>query len=227
MRPGLLVYKALNRLCRADITRVLLLSCPAAVSEHDSAGVICKWLAAEDLVAVANDPAFSLSVTFIDDFEQYGFLGVSATVDRTIAGVLFLVPECIAARHNSAGPPFKGIRPDLPRGVYYLFKVAVKPEQRGKRINAAMIGFAVEHLKTQTFRAIVTTTDVTNHSFIKSVERIGFKHCRIAAELVFSGRHFYLLPQVRLPRSPSLLEPTIDSSPSDSLAGGVIRLSRD
>lgn len=207
-------YKILNLVCRADITRVLVLDVQAAPSVPGNNEVQCRWIGPDDLDALIPDEDFQVRQSFVDDFKRLGFRGVSATNNGQIAGVLFLVPDSIAARHNSGGSPFKGIGLNLPAGVFYLFKVAVKPECRGMKINAQMMAFAVRQLTAEGLDTIVTTTDWTNQAFLRSVENYGFRRNGLASELVVAGRHLYQLPEVKLPSAFSSDQQKSGSAPT-------------
>lgn len=164
----------------------------AAVDKREA--VHCHWVDAEELSAQLTDKDSRITEDFVADFQALGFRGVAATIDGRLVGMLFLVSGSIAGRHNSGGMHFNGIGLSLPEGVNYLFKVAVRREFRGQRINASMLAFAVEELAPQGVNAIVTTTDWTNTSYLSSVEALGFQRCGYASEFVFFGRHFYQLP---------------------------------
>jgi ribosomal protein S18 acetylase RimI-like enzyme len=103
------------------------------------------------------------------------------------------MPGHVPARHNSGGHRFNGIALDLPAATQYLFKVEVRPAYRGQRIAAAMIGHAIEHFGVDQLKAIITTTDWTNQSFISSVRRQGFRKLGFASEFHFAGTCMYLM----------------------------------
>lgn len=216
MHPGLFLYKILNRVSRADITRVLMLDTRTVAVVPNDAGVKCQWIDIKGIEALVHDEDFKISRGFVDDFKRLGFRGVSASADGVVVGVLFLVPDSIAARHNSGGAPFKGIGLDLPDSVFYLFKVAVKPQSRGKKINAAMISFAINQLDSDTLDTLVTTTDWTNLAFLKSVENYGFKRFGFASEFVVRGRHYYQLPTLKLSGAPGSIEKPVTSVSTDN-----------
>jgi len=207
-------YKALNVVCKADITRVLLLNAKQFANKPVHSGIACHFLNVEELETLVDDVDFRISREFINDFEALGFIGVAARFEGRLVGMLFLVSKHVAARHNSGGAAFNGIGLDVPANVYYLFKVIVKPTDRGKRINAAMIAFAVEKLASSELLAIVTTTDWTNISFLRSVEAMGFKRCALASEFVIAGRHYYQLPA---PMSVLTGAPSDDSAVSEAI----------
>lgn len=194
MNLKLLVYKALNKVCRVDVTQVLSLPVSAWQTTKFSSICTCRWLDEAELESLLGDPEFKVKDSFLEDFRADGFLGVVAQVDEQPVGLLFLVPKEVAARHNSGGTAFTGIAVELPEGVYFLFKAIVKSSKRGQRINAAMVQFAVNNSAEKSLKTIVTTTDWTNDSFLKSVEGIGFKRCAMASELVIGGKRLYKLP---------------------------------
>ncbi len=194
MKLKLLLYKALNKVCRVDVTQVLSLPVSAWRMTKCSSVSTCRWLDENELQGLLGDPEFKVKASFLEDFRTDGFLGVVAQIDEQPVGLLFLVPKEVAARHNSGGTAFTGIAVDLPEGVYFLFKAIVKSSQRGQRINAAMLQFAVNNSAEKSLKTIVTTTDWTNESFLKSVETIGFKRCAMASEFVIGGKRLYKLP---------------------------------
>ncbi|MFK7859601.1 MAG: GNAT family N-acetyltransferase [Granulosicoccus sp.] len=199
MHPGIFLYKAIKTVCDADICRVLVLDARVIKPLDNGHALKCLWLGSEDVVDLMRVSDFAVSQQFVDDFKQFGFLGVAAVIDDVFVGMLFLVPDFVVARHNSGGTGFDGIRVTLPKGVYYLFKVVVRPEFRGMRVNAAMMTFAIEQLGTETLTALVTTTDWTNRAFLKSAAEFGFRRCGITAELVVAGMHYYYLPKAMEP----------------------------
>jgi len=138
---------------------------------------------------------FGLTEDFIEDFVNYGFRCVAATVDGETIGILFLGTGTVPSRHNSGGSAFNGISVDIPSGAFYLFKVDVLASHRGKRANAAMIAFAIESLESEGLQSVVTTTDWTNQAFLKSANRLGFVCSGHASEFVLAGHHGYLLPK--------------------------------
>ena len=202
-----LSYRLLNRVCCVDITRVLLLDASKPLGTvSPSPAIDCKLLDRSDLEELLDDEDFGLTPQFIADFGEYGFAGVAALVDGRAVGLLFMAANRIAARHNSGGPQFNGIGMSLPTGVHYLFKVLIKPEFRGRRFNTSMTVFAIEHLKSAGLKTVVTTTDWTNDSFLKSAAATGFRRCGFAAEWVLASRHFYHLPA---PLNPCTGKPAI------------------
>ena len=195
-----LVYKVLNLFCFADITRVLLLNTDDhRLKPFFNTEVGSHWISDRALNELANDDTFSITNRFVDDFQTMGFRAVAATIDDQVIGLLFLASGSVAGRHNSGGSHFRGIELSLPEGVNYLFKVIVKPEYRGRRVNPAMIAFAAEQLALEGLTTIVTTTDWTNNAFLRSAELTGFRRCGFASEFVLLGRHYYQLPGTLYP----------------------------
>jgi hypothetical protein len=188
-------YKALNKLCTADITKVLFLDKRTFVEPVVADEIVCCFLDKTDLEALASNSIFGLTAAFIEDFVNYNFRSIAATVDGKIVGIIFLGSGTVPSQHNSGGPAFNGIAVDTPDGAFYLFKVDVLASHRGKRANAAMIVFAVQALASEGLQSIVTTTEWTNQPFLKSANRLGFTCQGHASEFVFSGNHWYLLPK--------------------------------
>ena len=173
---------------------------PVFIPNTDSE-LTCRLINVDDLKAMASDKSLKITQKFIDDFQRFGFTGVAATIDRQITGLLFLVSNIAAARHNSGGKAFRGIGLNLPEGVFYLFKVFVKPQFRGNRSMALMLRYASEQLKPAGINSIVTTTHWRNTSFLRSARRIGFARRGFATEIVLASSHYYWLPKPFCPGS--------------------------
>ncbi len=191
---------------------------PGVTSSPD---IVCRTLNASDLSNLAHLGQFGINDSLVTDFENLGFRCVAATVNSNVVGVIFLGSGFVPARHNSGGGRFNGIAVEVPHGCFYLFKVDVDPEHRGKRINAAMIAFAVDELASEGLTAIVTTTDWTNVSFLKSSARLGFQVKGYASEFVFAGTHLYQLPK------PIEVKSGKSVSYAKALASDVIRFRRE
>ena len=188
-------YKALNKVCTADITRVLFLDRRTFTRPDFGEEITCRYLTKEDLETLSAVNRFGINESFVKDFEKYRFLCIGATINSEVVGIIFLGSGSIPERHNSGGPAYHGIGVETPKGCFYLFKVDVHPEFRGRRVNPAMIAFAFESLKPSMLQSIVTTTDWTNEAFFKSASRLGFVQRGHAAEFVFAGTHLYHLPK--------------------------------
>ena len=120
----------------------------------------------------------------------------AATQGEDLLGYVWFAEQDVDPRHNTAGPAFNGIGLNLDTGVCYLFKAFVVPRFRGHQLMSRMIYAAVETLSRQGLDEIVTTTDIDNQAFQKSVERIGFTIAGYATEWVLFDRHIYWLPRL-------------------------------
>ncbi|MFK8077307.1 MAG: hypothetical protein AB8B84_12025 [Granulosicoccus sp.] len=188
-------YKALNKVCTADITRVLFLDRRTFTPLEAGEKIACRYLTKADLETLSSVNRFGIHDNFVKDFEKYRFLCIGAIVNSEIVGIIFLGSGTVPARHNSGGPAHHGIGVKTPKACFYMFKVNVLPEFRGRRVNPAMISFAFESLRPSMLQSIVTTTDWTNDAFYKSACRLGFIQRGHAAEFVFAGTHLYHLPK--------------------------------
>ena len=194
-------YKALNKLCAADITQVLFLDKRTFLEPVVAEEVVCHRMDCAALEALARNGNFALPAAFLEDFVNHSFHCVAASVNSEVIGLIFLGEGEVPARHNSGGSLFNGIGVATPKGAFYLFKVDVLESHRGKRANAAMIAYAVKSLASEGLESIVTTTDWTNQAFLKSASRLGFVRSGHASEFVFKGHHRYLLPKPLHPES--------------------------
>ena len=200
------LYKALNFACDVDITRVLLWPLQAhdnySPGDEQLIGVESSiatphqysWVTQADLFELQQDSFWKVTSDFINDYVYFGFRGVVCRVDGELAGMIFLSTGLVDARHNSGGANFTGMGLDLPSGVHYVFKVAVKPSHRGARMSAGMITFAARQIAIDGGLAIVTTTDISNHAFLRVLESVGFKRVALAGEIVLAGKRFHRLP---------------------------------
>lgn len=190
------LYKILNKVVSADISRVLVLDkCAFVRSEYDS-GIVCKFLHKADLEQLATGGAFGITEGFVKDFEKYGFLSIAATINHEVIGIAFFGRGTVPARHNSGGPAFNGIAVEVPENSYYLFKAYVLPKYRGRRANSAMIIYALDSQEAFGLSSIITTTDWTNEAFTRSVRSLGFVHRGHACEIVLAGTHLFQIPKI-------------------------------
>lgn len=186
--------KLINRICAADITKVLYLDVDCITLPLIGDGISCTAANHEDLSSLAPNQQFALNQALLAEYERSTALAVIATLNGTAVGLCFLASGYIAAKHNSGGKRFSGIAIDLPENTYYLFKVYVLPEARGQRVLAAMIQFAIETLGPEA-QHLLTTTDWTNDAFLSASQRLGFSCQALAAEVVVAGKRFYHIPQ--------------------------------
>jgi len=202
MSLGTLLYRLVKRFIPLDSTHVFLLTPSTAVdttkagsvSDAGTSDVSCRLLVKEDLRALSSESVFSVSPQFLADVETHDIQVVGVLSDNDIAGLCCFAKNDVPAHLNSGGSQFKGIGMSLPPSAVYLFKVFVKNEHRGKRLNGQMLNFALESKDIAYNRAIVTTTDITNTSFRNSIERLGFKRIGHATEAVMFGKHWFKVP---------------------------------
>lgn len=188
------LYKVLNKICSADVTRVLFLDRHTFKTPEVDKTVICRFASKSDLERLAVDRMFGIRADFVSDFDEFGFQAVIASISDQVVGITFFSSGAIPARHNSGGAVFNGIGVDTPAKCFYLFKVAVLEAYRGRRINASMITYMIDSHEKIGLDSIITTTDWTNTSFLKSAARMGFVYRGYASELVVKGFHWYQLP---------------------------------
>ncbi len=120
----------------------------------------------------------------------------TATQGMDLLGYVWFAEKEVDPRHNTGGPQFKGIGLTLDAGVCYLFKAFIAPRFRGQQLMSRMIRAACETLSKRGFDKIVTTTDIDNQAFQKSIERIGFVMVGRAAEMTLFNRHAFCLPRL-------------------------------
>jgi len=170
------LYKALNFACDVDITRVLLWPLQAhdnySPGDEQLIGVESSiatphqysWVTQADLFELQQDSFWKVTSDFINDYVYFGFRGVVCRVDGELAGMIFLSTGLVDARHNSGGANFTGM------------------------------GLAARQIAIDGGLAIVTTTDISNHAFLRVLESVGFKRVALAGEIVLAGKRFHRLP---------------------------------
>ena len=83
----------------------------------------------------------------------------------------------------------------LSENVCYQYKVYVLPEFRGQGVNTRIIDYALTSYPNSCIDTLVTTTDITNQSFLASVTRHGFRRIAFAGEWVLFGKSFFWVPK--------------------------------
>ena len=193
-RPDLLLYGAARRLIPLDITHILLLNAQNFTPANSESISQCSALSLSEIRALAVDGSLGINEQLADDYEEFGYTAIVAKVENQIAALSFFAAESIPLRHNSGGSLFRGIGLQLPSDTRYLFKVFVTPEFRGSQLFADIITYALAHFSDDHVNAIVTTTDISNHAFLKSTMWLGFKRVGKAGECKLLGKHRYRLP---------------------------------
>lgn len=218
MHFGNFIYRVVKRIIPLDITRVLFM--PAEAAAEGSAltdNTHCRLLSKSELKAVSLDDEFSIDAQFLQDAVNYQVQAVGVVIDDNIVGLSCFAHGDVPGLLNTGGKAFQGIGIDLPPHTVYWFKVLIKQEQRGKRLAAKMIQFALQSHDVAADKSIITTTDITNTPFQQAVKRLGFKPVGYASEAILLGTHFFKLPgpvySKQSGSSPELSKPIILKKP--------------
>jgi len=197
----LALYQSLARRLNLDITYVLLRH-PNAIKSDASAqagistdtSIDYKVLGFDSLQA-NHIEQFSISEQTLQAIENGSSIAVSASSNNQLIGLSFFATGSVQPAQNRGGNVFKGIGLHLPDTVCYQYKVWVEPAFRGKQVSAKMIDCALNHFSQSTIDTIVTTTDIANRAFYKSVKKRGFTKVGYAAECALFGKSFYWIPK--------------------------------
>jgi len=141
-----------------------------------------------------DDPQYELSNAVVSSVSDEQVMCFGVYVENTLAGYVFFCGSPVDAQRNSGGGNFTGIELTFPDYVCYLYKMLVLPDYRGRRLSGKLIRFAASQLVSDSISHIITTTDWTNTSFLKSTLSIGFKPKGIAGEYLIFGNRRYVLP---------------------------------
>jgi ribosomal protein S18 acetylase RimI-like enzyme len=96
---------------------------------------------------------------------------------------------------NHTGDPLTALPLSLPQNTGYVFHVLVTPEYRGRRLYGAMMSHLATLLPARGIERLVLTTEWTNASALRSVERMGFKKEGILKKYA-KGQDFYIMAKV-------------------------------
>lgn len=200
------LYRVIKRLIALDMTHILVLNTDDVFLFPSVEGCSCRMLNTKDITLLSHVAEFSIDQQFIKDFKFSNISGIGGYVDGKLAGICFFTTGNVDARHNSGGRAFRGIALRLPVGTQYLFKVYVRPEYRGRHLTGEMVNHAINEFSPGAVKAIVTTTDIENHAFSNSVNKIGFLRVAGAAEAALFGRHLFRLPPLINPLTGELIK---------------------
>lgn len=198
MLPVLLepLLHTLGRIVPSDVTRVYQSrSHQSTVATTEFSGWEARFMLSGDLRPAVGVQETGLDVSHVDLLERGEARCFALCSEGMMAAYAWFAEGHVAARHNTGGPSFRGIGLKLAPGVSYLFKALVLPRYRGRGLMTRLIQAASCALQNEGKDRIVTTTDIANRAFQKSVENAGFLHTDHAAELVLFGRHWFRLPE--------------------------------
>lgn len=191
-----------------DVTKVLVWDIAdvsafnANTSESTNAEVykLCV-LSSEELGQYVEQSQYELDASAVSSLNSTSVTCFGVWVDDQLAGYLFFCSSPVNPRNNSGGSQFSGIGLEFSTSVRYLYKVLVLPEHRGKQLSAQLLRFAADYFSKRDIDCLLTTTDWTNSAFLKVSHSVGFTVVGTAGEIVFFGKHGYILPsQYRLSR---------------------------
>jgi RimJ/RimL family protein N-acetyltransferase len=186
----------LGRLIPSDITRVYCLSSRNRVAVgRDCAGYDFRFVDAKVLTTAVSEPNLELSDHHVDLAKSAEARCFAALRGADICAYAWFAEQEVAPRHNTGGTGFAGIGLSLGSGITYAFKCLVAQKHRGNALMSHLLFHASVSLETEGLTRVITTTDISNRAFQRTVERIGFEHVDHAAEFVILGRHFYRLPR--------------------------------
>jgi GNAT superfamily N-acetyltransferase len=94
--------------------------------------------------------------------------------EKRIAAYAWVGLGDIPASHNSNGHEWTGLPIHLDAETAYLFAAFVAPASRGQRLYQVLLSQIASTIRKEGIKRIALTTDLTNSSAIKAVQRMGF-----------------------------------------------------
>jgi GNAT superfamily N-acetyltransferase len=94
--------------------------------------------------------------------------------EKRIAAYAWVGLGDIPASHNSNGHEWTGLPIHLDAETAYLFAAFVAPANRGQRLYQVLLSQIASTMRKEGIKRIALTTDLTNSSAIKAVQRMGF-----------------------------------------------------
>lgn len=162
--PVLLAERLLWRLCRVRIYLAYGLGSPLQAPRQESQFQL-RVLSAADLAPYADDPAWDLSPSFVDQALKRGHRCVGAFDESNLCGYAWY------AQDETLLEPGYSITPL--RGLTYSYKHFTHPRVRGRMVQRCLAASAVEARRTAGDAGLVTFIAVDNFSSRRSVESIG------------------------------------------------------
>jgi len=92
-----------------------------------------------------------------------------------LAGFAWFALGDVPGEMNHDGHPDTQLPLFLPDDTCFVFHVFILPAYRGRRLYAALMSYAAEQLPDRGVRKLLLTTECTNRSALRSVNRMGFR----------------------------------------------------
>lgn len=95
--------------------------------------------------------------------------------EERLAGFAWIALGDVPAEMNHDGHPDTQLPLFLPDDTGFVFHVFILPAYRGRRLYAALMSYAAERLPDHGVLKLLLTTECTNRSALRSVNRMGFR----------------------------------------------------
>ncbi|EMI24725.1 MAG: N-acetyltransferase [Rhodopirellula sp.] len=95
--------------------------------------------------------------------------------EEKLAGFAWIALGDVPGEMNHDGHPDTQLPLFLPDDTGFVFHVFILPAYRGQRLYAALMSYAAEQLPDHGVGKLLLTTECTNRSALRSVNRMGFR----------------------------------------------------
>ena len=169
------IYKIIQKLIVLDVSHLFVLPIENASSEQDGR-LVFRPLEQEEIIEFSRSEKYELD----EDMAQRLSAGLDVCfavfVDGQLAGYDWLAMNSIEAAHNRGDSLESGVAMSFPEDAILSYNAFIAPDFReqglyGKLVREASIWFNQNH----GIDTLLTTTDWTNHSALRSCERQRFR----------------------------------------------------
>jgi ribosomal protein S18 acetylase RimI-like enzyme len=151
------------------ILHVLLLQRSTLRAHPLDTTVEARFLTPKEVRRLARDPANQLSPEFADRAAGGRDFCCGAIHGDRLTSYGWYALGSVEPEHAA------GAALGLPPGVAYTYKVFTHPDFRGRRLNAACMGAALEALGSRGVDRLVSLVHWSNEASLRSCERLGFR----------------------------------------------------
>lgn len=169
-----LLYATVRRLKIIDVTQLLHLHPGSELSAKCPEGYTVRAVHQAELSDLIAANRVDPSVGNADSLNNRHRSLVAVFHADQIVSFLWLANEAVDSRDNYSRSEHLGTSIGMPDGTVFVYNAWTSPEHRGKRLVAAMLGWALRN-RIGGALACLTMIDWTNHRSIRAFEFLGMK----------------------------------------------------
>ena len=169
-------YKLMQRLMVLDVTRLLWLDGTDPVEEHPVAkGCSIRFLSNQAVAQYSTEPECEFGASSLTRIASGRHFCCAAEDSKGLAAYLWLALESIEAEENRGKHPSSGVAISFHTDMAFVYQAFTRPDMRGQGLFPACMSTARAELQHSGIDRLLSTTDWTNGSALKSFRRIGFQ----------------------------------------------------